>query len=189
MLSDTGSGRPSSVDSSHYAVMMGMTGSGLIYVLCTCTSWLSSERKLRPKPFGRGHVCLGVTHRCPPQTSVRVGRKLASRACLRARLAQKRVLGDERHDNRWFFYPRSSSCVSRRQPAPLRPPPLVRAGRAPAPATPSQPIWGVGGFPGKPLSTTKRNGVRGLNREPCLAAHSLISHPQLHSQGQEEAAL
>lgn len=23
------------------------------------------ERKLRPKPFGRGHVCLGVTHRCP----------------------------------------------------------------------------------------------------------------------------
>ncbi|KAK4605624.1 hypothetical protein RGQ29_000076 [Quercus rubra] len=26
------------------------------------------ERKLRPKPFGRGHVCLGVTHRCPPQT-------------------------------------------------------------------------------------------------------------------------
>ncbi|KAG2411222.1 hypothetical protein I3760_Q020200 [Carya illinoinensis] len=28
------------------------------------------ERKLRPKPFGRGHVCLGVTHRCPhPNTS------------------------------------------------------------------------------------------------------------------------
>ena len=24
------------------------------------------ERKLRPKPLGRGHVCLGVTHRCPP---------------------------------------------------------------------------------------------------------------------------
>ncbi|KAK4605613.1 hypothetical protein RGQ29_000065 [Quercus rubra] len=47
------------------------------------------ERKLRPKPFGRGHVCLGVTHRCPPQTPVRAGRKLASRACLRARLAQK----------------------------------------------------------------------------------------------------
>ena len=23
------------------------------------------ERKLRPKPSGRGHVCLGVTHRCP----------------------------------------------------------------------------------------------------------------------------
>jgi hypothetical protein len=26
------------------------------------------ERKLRPKPLGRGHVCLGVTHRCPPPT-------------------------------------------------------------------------------------------------------------------------
>jgi hypothetical protein len=25
------------------------------------------ERKLRPKPLGRGHVCLGVTHRCPKQ--------------------------------------------------------------------------------------------------------------------------
>ncbi|KAM3732419.1 hypothetical protein ACB098_11G059400 [Castanea mollissima] len=25
------------------------------------------ERKLCLKPFGRGHVCLGVTHRCPPQ--------------------------------------------------------------------------------------------------------------------------
>lgn len=24
------------------------------------------ERKLRPKPLGRGHVCLGVTQRCPP---------------------------------------------------------------------------------------------------------------------------
>ena len=23
------------------------------------------ERKLRPEPSGRGHVCLGVTHRCP----------------------------------------------------------------------------------------------------------------------------
>ncbi|KAG6627133.1 hypothetical protein CIPAW_15G105500 [Carya illinoinensis] len=41
------------------------------------------ERKLRPKPFGRGHVCLGVTHRCPhPNTSYDVygaGQKLASR--------------------------------------------------------------------------------------------------------------
>jgi hypothetical protein len=28
------------------------------------------ERKLRPKPLGRGHACLGVTHRCPRQTLV-----------------------------------------------------------------------------------------------------------------------
>ena len=44
------------------------------------------ERKLRPKPLGRGHVCLGVTHRCPtppPQTkagALGCGRRLASRA-------------------------------------------------------------------------------------------------------------
>ena len=44
------------------------------------------ERKLRPKPLGRGHVCLGVTHRCPtppPQTKAGApgcGRRLASRA-------------------------------------------------------------------------------------------------------------
>ena len=31
------------------------------------------ERKLRPKPLGRGHVCLGVTQRCPP--NLRLGRE------------------------------------------------------------------------------------------------------------------
>ncbi|GMJ15795.1 hypothetical protein HRI_005248700 [Hibiscus trionum] len=44
------------------------------------------ERKLRPKPLGRGHVCLGVTHRCPHPTltpagnRLRCGRTMASRA-------------------------------------------------------------------------------------------------------------
>ena len=28
------------------------------------------ERKLRPKPVGRGHVCLGVTHRVAPQPRI-----------------------------------------------------------------------------------------------------------------------
>ena len=44
------------------------------------------ERKLRPTPFGRGHVCLGVTHRCPQTPPASQGardlvwrRKLASR--------------------------------------------------------------------------------------------------------------
>ena len=34
------------------------------------------ERKLRPKPLGRGHACLGVTH-CLPHAKVRlpVGRR------------------------------------------------------------------------------------------------------------------
>lgn len=48
------------------------------------------ERKLRPEPSGRGHVCLGVTHRCPPHTTPhagslrRQGHTLASRAHRRA---------------------------------------------------------------------------------------------------------
>ncbi|KAM4073198.1 hypothetical protein ACJW30_M000700 [Castanea mollissima] len=51
------------------------------------------ERKLRPKPFGRGHVCLGVTHRCPPSqlrfgAGAEVGLPCAPAA---QRLAQKRV--------------------------------------------------------------------------------------------------
>lgn len=91
------------------------------------------ERKLRPKPFGRGHVCLGVTHRCPPQLRFGAGRKLASRARPRARLAQKRVLGDERHDNRWFFDPRSPSC------APRRPNALSRPSRVASAALPTRP--------------------------------------------------
>lgn len=47
------------------------------------------ERKLRPKPVGRGHVCLGVTHfvgpsLCTPCRAARFGgRILASRALLR----------------------------------------------------------------------------------------------------------
>ena len=31
------------------------------------------ERKLRPKPLGRGHVCLGVTHRRPPRPRLLFG--------------------------------------------------------------------------------------------------------------------
>lgn len=47
------------------------------------------ERKLRPEPSGRGHVCLGVTHRCPPRNPPsgwlrRCGHTLASRAHRRA---------------------------------------------------------------------------------------------------------
>ncbi|WZY72181.1 hypothetical protein YC2023_004421 [Brassica napus] len=37
------------------------------------------ERKLHPKPSGRGHVCLGVTNRRPPHPLEDMGRKLISR--------------------------------------------------------------------------------------------------------------
>ncbi|KAK3179226.1 hypothetical protein Dsin_033087 [Dipteronia sinensis] len=66
------------------------------------------ERKLRPKPLGRGHACLGVTHRCPPpdpspseeRRGPGRGRILASRAPNGSRLAEIRVVGGERRDVR-----------------------------------------------------------------------------------------
>ena len=56
------------------------------------------ERKLRPKPSGRGHVCLGVTHRCPshshPASRGAVGRaETGLPRAPRSRLAQIRVFG------------------------------------------------------------------------------------------------
>ncbi|KAL7160691.1 hypothetical protein ABFS83_01G114400 [Erythranthe nasuta] len=65
------------------------------------------ERKLRPKPLGRGHVCLGVTH-CvaPPSRSVGAGSGGGywSPVRSRARLAQMRSLGDARHEQWWLNY-------------------------------------------------------------------------------------
>jgi hypothetical protein len=77
------------------------------------------ERKLRPKPSGRGHVCLGVTHRVAPRPvfprgGSRVffwGRSLASRVPS-MRLAEMRVRLDGRHDEWWLVNStRASSCV------------------------------------------------------------------------------
>lgn len=43
------------------------------------------ERKLRPKPLGRGHACLGVTRRCPPKPlGSWAGRMMASRVLCHA---------------------------------------------------------------------------------------------------------
>ena len=58
------------------------------------------ERKLRPKPLGRGHVCLGVTHRCPRSNPPHCGREakgaeIGLPRAPRERLAQKRVYGSE----------------------------------------------------------------------------------------------
>ena len=56
------------------------------------------ERKLRPKPSGQGHVCLGVTRRCSPPNPPpapggargdRGGRRMTSRARFEPRLVQK----------------------------------------------------------------------------------------------------
>lgn len=74
------------------------------------------ERKLRPKPLGRGHVCLGVTQRCPPQTSTsrRTGGGCWPPVRHGSRLAQIRVLGDERRGNRWLSNPRCHAARASR---------------------------------------------------------------------------
>lgn len=46
------------------------------------------ERKLRPKPSGRGHVCLGVTNRRPPHKILRVWDGSWSPVCYRTRLTK-----------------------------------------------------------------------------------------------------
>ncbi|KAL0745862.1 hypothetical protein Bca101_101613 [Brassica carinata] len=50
------------------------------------------ERKLRPKPSGRGHVCLGVTNRLPHFLS-RLSDGSWSPVCYRTRLAKIRAKG------------------------------------------------------------------------------------------------
>ena len=61
------------------------------------------ERKLRPKPLGRGHVCLGVTHRVAPLPHGGcVGGGDWPPACPDARPAQKRSPGDVRRDQWWL---------------------------------------------------------------------------------------
>ncbi|KAF1856630.1 hypothetical protein Lal_00043449 [Lupinus albus] len=52
----------------------GYLGSCIDENVAKCDTWCELqnpvnhrvfERKLRPKPLGRGHACLGVAHRCP----------------------------------------------------------------------------------------------------------------------------
>ena len=61
------------------------------------------ERKLRPKPLGRGHVCLGVTHlvATPSLTprGTRTGAAEDGLPCHSARPAQTRVPGAGRRDD------------------------------------------------------------------------------------------
>lgn len=92
------------------------------------------ERKLRPKPSGRGHVCLGVTHRVAPlPPRGERGGRWPPVPPPGARPAQMRVHGDGRHGE-WWSYP---ACISSRrdpsseddrpvEPSALRPRPQVR---------------------------------------------------------------
>ncbi|KAL7160687.1 hypothetical protein ABFS83_01G114000 [Erythranthe nasuta] len=75
------------------------------------------ERMLCPKPLGRGHVCLGVTH-CvapppPPPPLAPSGEGSGggywSPVRSRARLAQMRSLEDARHEQ-WWLNSRLACC-------------------------------------------------------------------------------
>jgi hypothetical protein len=71
------------------------------------------ERKLRPKPLGRGHVCLGVTHRRPKPTSPRgrTGRMLVSREP-RPAVGPNSQSSAEDTTTMGGFGPRSRSCAN-----------------------------------------------------------------------------
>jgi hypothetical protein len=69
------------------------------------------ERKLRPRPSGRGHACLGVTHRVAPFPRTLTGAASGRGAdtgppCLRARPAQILALRGRRHAPRWSIVKR-----------------------------------------------------------------------------------
>ncbi len=71
------------------------------------------ERKLRPKPLGRGHVCLGVTHRvAPPQNPKgRAGAEIGP-PCERTRARGRpkcESAADARRDQ-WWLNPQLSCC-------------------------------------------------------------------------------
>lgn len=76
------------------------------------------ERKLRPKPSGRGHACLGVTHRVapPPHRSRWSGRVRGAETGLPcapvARPAQMRSPGSASRDQ-WWLNPQLACCQSR----------------------------------------------------------------------------
>lgn len=78
------------------------------------------ERKLRPKPLGRGHACLGVTHRVAPHPrahSRAVGGGDWPPVRLGARPAQMRSPGGWRHDKWWLnisISPRSRAALPSR---------------------------------------------------------------------------
>ncbi|WZZ15368.1 hypothetical protein YC2023_108457 [Brassica napus] len=97
------------------------------------------ERKLRPKPSGRGHVCLGVTNRRPP-TLEDMGRKLISRVLPHAS-------GE------------ASSATDRAQVPWKGAPERVRAPSCPDPVAPRGAVYESGCLGMQPQSGGKRMGA------------------------------
>ncbi|KAG6397782.1 hypothetical protein SASPL_144243 [Salvia splendens] len=94
-----------------FADRVGMTEC-LTNVITKCDTWCELqnlvnhqvfERKLRPKPFGREHVCLGVTHRVTPhlRSAKGQGAEIGLPFAFGVLMAQMLSLGDSRHYNWW----------------------------------------------------------------------------------------
>ncbi|WZZ15344.1 hypothetical protein YC2023_108433 [Brassica napus] len=98
------------------------------------------ERKLRPKPSGRGHVCLGVTNRRPPHPLEDMGRKLISRVLPHAS-------GE------------ASSATDRAQVPWKGAPERVRAPSCPDPVAPRGAVYESGCLGMQPQSGGKRMGA------------------------------
>lgn len=75
------------------------------------------ERKLRPKPLGRGHVCLGVTHRvAPPRAPRRRGSGYWPPVPLAGAAGLKRSPRRRTHDDWWFIRNWTLPCTRRALP-------------------------------------------------------------------------
>lgn len=75
------------------------------------------ERKLRPKPLGRGHVCLGVTHRvAPPRASRRRGSGYWPPVPPAGAAGSKRSPRRRTHDDWWFVHDRTLPRTRRARP-------------------------------------------------------------------------
>ncbi len=81
------------------------------------------ERKLRPKPSGRGHVCLGVTHRvAPTPASLGEGRTMAPRVPRHAAGPNADPVAAKRRDVRWRTLTRTPGPSRSIAPRHQRPP-------------------------------------------------------------------
>ena len=116
------------------------------------------ERKLRPKPSGRGHACLGVTqrrHPAPPRRGRR-GEADTGLPCAPARGWPKtQPPGDGSHGTRWS-----------KAPAPRKPPwraPSAR-GRRPRRERPHEATPGQAGTPAefKHINKRRKRNLRGF---------------------------
>ncbi|KAL0703024.1 hypothetical protein Bca4012_059146 [Brassica carinata] len=118
------------------------------------------ERKLRPKPSGRGHVCLGVTNRRPPILS-RIWDGSWSPVCYRTRLAKIRAKGARSVSTcGGEFKPRNSSgeassATDRAQVPWKGAPERVRAPSCPDPVAPRGAVYESGCLGMQPQSGGK----------------------------------